>query len=94
MNKDSLIRVPITYIGLDDMPVLFANNFVVQHEQTEFILTAGQLVPPVLLGTTEERLEQAKQLGYVGVRVVARLALTRDRVTELIQVLQDNLTGC
>ena len=85
------ITLPLTYLGLEDIPILFANQFVIQHEKNEFILTVGQLQPPILLGTPEDRKEQAKKLTYVPIRVVARFGLTRQRLTELIEVLQSNL---
>jgi len=85
------ISFPLVYVGAEEVPVLLANVFVSQHEQNEFILTIGQLVPPMLFGTDEERLEQAKKVAYVPVKVVTRLALTRQRIVELIEVLQENL---
>ena len=85
------ISLPLVYVGAEEVPVLLANMFVSQFEQNEFILTVGQLVPPILIGTLEEREEQAKKVGYVAVKIVAKLGLTRQRVVELIQLLQENL---
>ena len=91
MAEEPTITLPIVYIGLEDVPVLFGNNFVIQHEQDEFILTVGQLTPPIVLGTQEERIEQAKKLSYISVKVVARIGFTRQRLVELIQILEENL---
>jgi hypothetical protein len=91
MSDEEPIQVPIVFIGADEIPVHYANQFVVQHEQNEFFLTVGTVTPPILLGSEEERLRQASQLSYIPIRVVARIAMTRDRLTELIGVLQANL---
>ena len=92
MNREQdTITLPVTYLGLEDVPILFANQFVIQHEKNEFVLTVGQLQPPILLGLPEERKEQAKKLTYVPIRVVARFGLTRQRLAELIEALQSNL---
>ena len=92
MNREQdTITLPVTYLGLEDVPILFANQFVIQHEKNEFVLTVGQLQPPILLGSPEERKEQAKRLTYVPIRVVGRFGLTRQRLAELIEVLQSNL---
>ena len=92
MNREQdAITLPVTYLGLEDVPILFANQFVIQHEKNEFVLTVGQLQPPILLGSPEERKEQAKKLTYVPIRVVARFGLTRQRLAELIEALQSNL---
>lgn len=90
-DQEAGIPVPIVYVGAEDVPVLLANQFVIQHEQNEFVLTLGQVTPPILLGTLEERREQAQKLAYVPVKVVARVAFTRERLVELIEVLQEHL---
>ena len=44
MNQDEdVVTLPVVYIGAEDEPILFANQFVIQHEKNEFILTVGQL---------------------------------------------------
>jgi hypothetical protein len=90
-NPDEGIAVPIVLAGFEDLPVLMANHFIIQHEVDQFILAVGQLVPPPLIGTEEEQREQALQLTSVSVKIVARLAMTRTRVEELIGILQGNL---
>jgi cytochrome oxidase assembly protein ShyY1 len=91
MTEEEEIRLPIVYIGTEDVPVALANQFVIQHQQNEFILTVGQIAPPILLGTDEERREQAKNVAYVPVKVVGRFTFTRQRLAELINVLQTHL---
>ena len=90
-QEEAAITLPVVYVGAEDEPILFANQFVIQHEKNEFVLTVGQLQPPILLGSPEERKEQAKKLTYVPIKVVARFGLTRQRLAELIEALQSNL---
>jgi regulator of sirC expression with transglutaminase-like and TPR domain len=85
------IAVPIVYTSTDDAPILFANQFVVQINQDEFLLLIGQLQPPLLLGTHEEQQEAAKQISHVSVRTVLRVAMTRTRVEELAGLLTQQL---
>lgn len=86
-------QLPVSWIGAEDLPVLFANTFVgqVEAEQGVFFLTIGQMVPPALIGTPEEKVEQLEQISYVPIKPVARLALTRERLKYLIAILQTNL---
>ncbi len=91
MKAGVSVEVPLVLSGVDEMPVLLANHFLLQEYEGEFILTVGQLVPPPLLGTEAERREQAKQLTFVNVRVVARLGFTRKRLAEIVALLQDSL---
>jgi len=90
-TQDEPVEIPLMFIGAEDVPILFSNIFTIQHQQNEFIITVGQVQPPLLLGSPEDRLEQAKRVPYVPIKVVARLALTRTRLVELIKALQENL---
>jgi flagellar motor switch/type III secretory pathway protein FliN len=85
------IAIPVLFIGAEDVPILFANQFVISFQQQEFILTAGQIAPPILLGSEEEQRQQARDISFVPVKVVARLGMTRQRMAELVAVLQDTL---
>ena len=92
-EQDAGRSIPVTWVGAEDLPVLFVNSFVgqVEVEQGVFFLTIGQMVPPALIGTPEERAEQLEQVSYVPVKPVARLALTRERLEYLVQILHTNL---
>lgn len=91
LEPDEGIQIPVTWIGLDDVPVHYANQFVCQFQPDEFILSIGNLTPPMLLGPPDEQQKQLQQLAYVPIRPIARIAMTPSRLRELIQVLQQNL---
>ncbi len=83
------IQVPVAWIGADEVPVLFANQFIAQIDRGEIFLTVGQLVPPPIMGATEEeRREMAENVQFVPVKPVARIAFTPGRLSELISILE------
>jgi hypothetical protein len=84
------VQLPLFVTGADEVPILFSNLMIVQHEQKEFLLTFCQYSPPLTLGPPEAQLEQVKSMPYVPVKVVARIGLTPERLTELIEILQGN----
>jgi hypothetical protein len=84
------IRLPLIFVGAEDVPIIFSNLQVVQHQQSEFILTFGQFAPPLLLGSPEEVQERLREAPYVPVKTVARIGMTPDRVLELVEILQTN----
>jgi len=90
-NEPEPTGIPIVLNGFEDVPILYANNFIIQYETGDFILTAGQLTPPVLLGTEEEQREQAKRITHVSVKVVARISMNRTRLEQLNNLLTDHL---
>lgn len=81
------VSVRLEWEGLERTPIVFANQFVAQFNQDEFYLIVGQLAPPPLFGTQEERLQQAQRIEHVGVQPLARFGFTRARLDELIDVL-------
>src|SRR6266508_1594361 len=86
------IEVPLTWIGVEDIPALAANQMLVQFTaENEFTLTFGQVAPPILLGDEEQRRQQLRMVTFAAVKPVARLGLTRQRIEELIKVLTENL---
>ena len=90
-HAEDYVQLRVVYTDPDDAPLLYSNQFAVQHDQDELVLTMGRLIPPLLLGTPEEKREQARQLENVEVRILARYAMTRARLVQLISVLQKNV---
>lgn len=81
--------VGVRWVGLDDMPIYLANQFVIQNVQTEFILTFGHATGPLFLTTpTKEELEKIES---VDVKPLFRVGMTADRLIELIGILEMNL---
>ena len=84
------IRLPLFVTGADEVPIVFANMMIIQHEQQEFMLTFCQYSPPLALGPPEAQREQVKSMPYVPVKVVSRIGFTPQRMAELIAILQEN----
>lgn len=92
MADENLQRdIPVAWIGAEDLPILFVNQFVTQVHEDTFFVTIGQITPPALIGTEEERIEQLEQIAYVPVKPVARLALTRADAQQLVSSLNVSL---
>lgn len=87
------ISIPVVWVGGDETPILLVNQFLGQFQGNEMIITFGQFAPPALIGTEEERREQVRDISFIPVKVLARFALTRSRLEELIQVLQETLAN-
>ncbi len=75
------VEVPLAFLGADEIPIQLCNHVVVQvQSEEEFIVTLGQVAPPILFGTMEEQIEQARGVGYIPVKVVARVSMTRHQL--------------
>ena len=92
-----MVRAKIVWEGVDRVPVLAANQFLLQSVSegedplAGVVLTVGYLAPPVLLGTPEEQREAASALDHVNVNPVARFSLSATKAAELAKVIQDFL---
>lgn len=88
------ITVPVVWVDADDLPVQLVNQFVGVVQPNEVFLTLGTLVPPAIMGQTEEeRKAMAESVEFVRVKPVARIALTPARLRELIGVLEQTLAN-
>ena len=85
------VALPLVWLDPDSVEILFVNQLIVQRQRGEFVLTFGQQTPPVLMGTKEEQIEQAKQIPFIPIRVAVRLGTTVERVGEFVRVLQSLL---
>ena len=85
-------QISIVWLGVEELPVFASNQAAIQHVgENEFVVTFGELTPPLLLGTVEQRREQLEQLSYVPVRPIVRLGLNRTHMQQLVDALADNL---
>lgn len=84
------IEVAGSWIGADDLPVHFANAFVGVVGPNAIFLNIGSVVPPNIVGSTdEEREAQVRALTYVPIKPIARVALAPKGLDELISALEE-----
>lgn len=85
-------EVPTVWVGAEELPVQYVNNFVGITDPTGIYLTLGSLVPPPIVGdTVEERKAQAEAITFVPVKPVARVAMSPAGLKRLIEILTQTL---
>lgn len=86
-------RVPLTWVGTEDVPIFYVNEALGQvGSYGEILLTLGQSTPPAFLAENEEdRRRMFEEVTAVPVKPVARVALTRTTLTRLLTALQTTL---
>ena len=74
MSEEETFEVPLVWIGVEDVPVLAVNQILAQViGKEEFLLAFGQVAPPILLGTDEQKREQAGLVTFAQVKPVDAL---------------------
>jgi hypothetical protein len=91
--EDVGTAVPLEWDVPDDLVPRYATNFVVQATGHEFVISFFETMPPVILGSPEERLAKAQQLKSVRARCVARIVVSPSRMAELVNMLQDHFNA-
>ncbi len=90
-QEDEGIALPLLWEGLDRAEISFVNQVIVQlgppGNEGEFIVTLGQLHPPVLMGGEEANRAALAALPYVTVGVVAKVGMPVARVREFRDLL-------
>lgn len=87
-NRD----IPISWVGHDEVPISYANQFLVQNQaEGSFLLSVGHLSPPALVGNPEQIAAQLEDIEFVPVRPLLRAALTESTMRDLVAVLEASL---
>jgi hypothetical protein len=78
----------LKWVDFDQETIVFANAFLVQHQPDEFVFSLGQVTGPPVIGTPEQ-LREAAATAPTPILTLARFGVTRERVGELIGLLQE-----
>jgi hypothetical protein len=84
---EQVLSVPLVWIGPEEVPIQFANQFLVQVNEEEVIITVGQVSPPIVLGTAEQQMEAMQAVEVVPVRVASRIAMTGNTFRKLLRAM-------
>jgi len=82
--------LPLEWVEFDETPIHFANQFLIQHQPDEFVLSLGQVTGPPVVGPPEHR-QMPVDMTHVPIMTLARVGLTRQRLVEMIALLQAEL---
>lgn len=85
------IALPLEWYVPEDITSRYANNFVIQHTQHEFVISFFETIPPLLLGSPEQIQATLEVMDSVRTRCVGRIILSPDRMEAFISAMQANL---
>lgn len=84
------VQVHGTWIEDLNVPIHFSNAFMVSPMNNEFLLTFACAIPPVIApGMSPDEMQALK----FPIKPLVRVGMTPDRVVELIQLLQAQLSA-
>jgi hypothetical protein len=81
------VEVPIAW-HYEGAPAVFANQMIVSADAHDVHLYFFEVAPPLLLGTDEEKKEQAEKLVAVNARCVIRVIINKERLADFAGALQ------
>lgn len=90
-DNNKQIELPLEWNIPDHIVARYATNMVVQRAEHEFIITFFEVKPPLLLGTPDEIIEQAKKLNVMRANCVAQIIVASDKMPSFVEALERNL---
>jgi hypothetical protein len=87
-NPPQPSQLPLSWVGHDELPIVFVNQILVQSQPGEFVVAFGQVTTPPVIGTPEEQMEQLAQYDVVPIRTLVRMGITPARLREFTTALQ------
>jgi hypothetical protein len=86
------ISAKINRIIPEELPLNFVNDIIIQHEPDFFMLSFFQLLPPAIIGDTdEEKLQIARSIKTIDSKCVARMVITPRKMRRFLEVISQNL---
>lgn len=82
--------LPIEFVVPESLKSRYAMNVIVQHDKHEFYISFFEVAPPILVGTTEERLAQIGKITSIRSECVARIIVSPERMGDFIGAMQTN----
>lgn len=83
--------IEIEWLRPEQLQTVYANNLIVQHTPSEFILSFFMVEPPLLTGTQEEKMRQLADIDAIPAYCVAKIVVAPDRLDVFVKALAENL---
>ena len=87
-EQSTSYSVRLDWSVVDDFPISYANEFMIQQFRDEFIIAVGQISPPGLVQPTREEIEA---IGRITPTILARFAITPNNLRIFVENLQGQL---
>jgi len=91
LEQDSnAVIVPIEFQG--DIPAVYANNVLIQHTDSEFIITFFEILPPIISPDPSRQNEEIARMKSVPARAVAKIIMAHEPAIQFQSAMQDNIS--
>lgn len=90
-SSDLGVAVPFVWEVPEGMITRHANHFIAQSDGVSLYLTFFEFIPPLIIGSAEQRQAQVAKIKEIRPTAVARLVVQPDLVEEMIGILQEQL---
>ncbi|MBK5232841.1 MAG: hypothetical protein JJE13_07660 [Thermoleophilia bacterium] len=87
-------QIPISWVGVEELPLQFANQFIATVDGQTAFVAIGSLQPPPIIGETIEEIKaQAEAIAFIPVKPIARVALSVDSLNEFARILKETASN-
>ena len=90
-KKEEVIQIRIDYdTSASETPARYTTELIIHHTEREFTLAFFEIPIPLLLGTSEEKVQRLQEIPSLRAQCVARLIVPPDKMAEFVRVFQDS----
>jgi len=86
--EEQIVPMPLKWPDKVDLPTTYANHLFISHAGPEFFLIFGEVTTPLRTQVTPDDL---KALGPLEVKPVAKIAVSREAMPAIAEVIQENV---
>lgn len=93
-NNNEALQVPLHFVGMKGLRTLYANQMMVQEDESDIILSFFETLPPVIPPETTARTQAIEQLQTNGLEAecVAKIRIGKHRFSGFVKVLSETET--
>jgi hypothetical protein len=84
-------EIPLVWVGLEEIPVRTVTSVVSQIADDQFFVSFGCINHPILVGSQAAVRARLDSIESVSITPVARIAMTEEKMEQVIKALQSNL---
>ena len=84
VHEDQSVALRLEWPSTSEVPLLFADNFLLSDRGDHYVLAVGQTDDPLVPGNDGAILERLRTRGSIDVRVLARFAVTPETLETFV----------
>lgn len=89
-NETKHKSIPVEFVIPPELISYYPNNYIIQDNGNDFVISFFEIFPPIVLGNPEEVEIQVNNIDKVQAKCIARLQFSNEHFQEFLKVMNDH----